>query len=228
MIPLFHPRFELIRIEGLVRDGGELGGGGQGRRRRRSGCLYKGGQTCAWRLFRLLDLACFSLTCFDFWLPFLGAKQHSWSPRIGVSWLCIIFQVFYADRTLNRSGQGCGTERQDTTTRIGVASARLDHLFFVTPRDARVFISWWPTGCLPALGCCCLIRPRLLLYSLSSVAAVFSVLSFFAVATPACLWASRTQAFLEALLVAERGKVCAQVVSVPTGMQALVDLLDDR
>lgn len=36
------------------------------------------------------------------------------------------------------------------------------------------------------------------------------------------------QALLEALLVADRGSVIAQVVGVPTGMQALVDLLDDR
>lgn len=36
------------------------------------------------------------------------------------------------------------------------------------------------------------------------------------------------QALLEALLLADRGSVCAQVVGVPTGMQALVDLLDDR
>ncbi|CBN79238.1 hypothetical protein Esi_0010_0183 [Ectocarpus siliculosus] len=35
-------------------------------------------------------------------------------------------------------------------------------------------------------------------------------------------------ACLEALLVAERAKVCSQIVGVPTGMQALVDLLDDR
>ncbi|CAN0171999.1 unnamed protein product, partial [Hapterophycus canaliculatus] len=35
-------------------------------------------------------------------------------------------------------------------------------------------------------------------------------------------------AFLEALLMAERGRVCAQLVGVPAGMQALVDLLDDR
>ncbi|CAM9627731.1 unnamed protein product [Pylaiella littoralis] len=35
-------------------------------------------------------------------------------------------------------------------------------------------------------------------------------------------------AFLEALLAAQRGRVCTQVVGVPTGMQALVDLLDDR
>lgn len=37
-----------------------------------------------------------------------------------------------------------------------------------------------------------------------------------------------SQAFLEALLVAERERVCAQLVGVPAGMQALVDLLDDR
>ncbi|CAN0117924.1 unnamed protein product [Ectocarpus sp. 8 AP-2014] len=35
-------------------------------------------------------------------------------------------------------------------------------------------------------------------------------------------------ACLEALLVAERSKVCSQIVGVPTGMQTLVDLLDDR
>lgn len=36
------------------------------------------------------------------------------------------------------------------------------------------------------------------------------------------------QALLEALLLVDRGSVCEQVVGVPTGMQALVDLLDDR
>lgn len=36
------------------------------------------------------------------------------------------------------------------------------------------------------------------------------------------------QAFLEALLSAEREGVCSGVVEFPTGMQALVDLLDDR
>lgn len=61
----------------------------------------------------------------------------------------------------------------------------------------------------------------------STVEPNFVSVRFFPAETPGWLFGV-SQAFLEELLVAEREKVCAQVVSVPTGMQALVDLLDDR